>query len=163
MKQTVLSFSKLSLFLAIGAVGFTSCGDDDDNGGTPVNKTRTQLLIENSWRQTGYTQTTNGQTTDLFGGDACDLDALMKLNAANNNATNGTYELNEGASKCDPDAPQVYATGTWAFSGTNDVVVTDSDGDSQTLTILELTDNSLKLREPGPDSTIYYTATYVAQ
>ena len=165
MKNSSFTFLKTALFLAIGAVSFSSCGDDDDSGGTPAtNKTRTQLLIENSWRQTAYTQTDGTQVTDLFTGSLpCDADDLLKFNAANNTANNGTYEYNEGASKCDPADPQVFDTGTWAFAGTDQLIVTDANGGVLNGTILELSDNTLKVHEPGSDSTSFRTATYTAQ
>ncbi|MBS4066079.1 MAG: hypothetical protein KGZ74_16075 [Chitinophagaceae bacterium] len=83
---------------------FTACKKKNDA------KSKTQLLTQSAWLTAKYEEkVNNGAFVDDFPNwDACDKDDKT-IFAANNVAT-----LDEGATKCDPNAPQTQ-TGTWSF------------------------------------------------
>lgn len=105
-------------------------------------ETKTDLLTSGQWRVTALTLTPG---IDLDGdGDldpdwyslfeACDKDDYYVFNA------NGTYESNEGATKCDPDDPQTDS-GTWSFVENETKINMDGD----IATIEELTKNRFRV------------------
>ena len=85
--------------------------------------------------------------TDLFGIlKPCEKDDFEVYK------TDGTWEYNEGPTKCDPSYPQAFSE-PWSFTAneTNMFVGTVEH------TILELTATTLKLRYSFEDSGITYT------
>ena len=122
---------------------FISCKKDEE-------KTAKDFLVDNScWNLVKLEQKQdNGTWNDLSGlvlGEACSADDCYKFSSDNK------YEINEGASKCDPDDDQVYETGTWSLSADNKTLtMTTSDGDTQGGEVEELTEGTLKLLSTDP-------------
>jgi uncharacterized lipoprotein NlpE involved in copper resistance len=74
-------------------------------------KTADQLLTENPWLFAKWEEkTNNGPWIDnLPNADPCETDAQTIFRADN------TYEINEGATNCDPNDPFITDAGTWTF------------------------------------------------
>jgi hypothetical protein len=61
-------------------------------------------------------------------------------------ANNNTYQITEGATKCDPSDPDIYDAGTWTFiDNETKIKLSSAGGGSDTLNIQELTSTSLKV------------------
>lgn len=72
--------------------------------------------------------------------DDCDRDDIQHFFA------DGKYEADEGASKCDPDDPQIFFTGTWALIDGDTKFVTIADGIVDTADVIRLTNNNFDIR-----------------
>ncbi|SDK00688.1 hypothetical protein SAMN05421823_101637 [Catalinimonas alkaloidigena] len=122
----------LSAFLGIAL--FASCEKKDD----PAAANRTELISEKQWILTAVTVDPalplNGTlVTNWYAQmDECDKDDIAIFRK------NGVYEFNEGASKCDPNAPQTAQT-TWSFNSTETVVTVGSSS----FTLVELTKDKI--------------------
>ncbi|MFC5271062.1 lipocalin family protein [Adhaeribacter terreus] len=156
----------LFLLAAASAFTFTSCGDDkkEDPTPTPVTPaaTKTQLISAKDWKMTKQTLNMNGSgdidITNTFY-TACELDNLEKF------AANGTYTVDEGATKCDTADSQTFTTGTWAFTS-NETKIKITEGTDETeMEIVELTATKMVVKDSGTEQGITYTAitTFTAQ
>jgi len=69
--------------------------------------------------------------------------------------------MEEGATKCYSDSPQVYETGTWTFNSDESLLVmTYANGSVSNSTILELSSSTFKISyEDDFDSGTNYTVT----
>jgi hypothetical protein len=140
-----------ALMYAIACIVLISSCKKDDEPSVP----RSELLAgktSKSWKQTAGKE--NG--SDYFSAyDDCDKDDLYVFRA------NKNFELNEGASKCDPDYPQIYDEGTWELK-TNDTVIKILGDDSDLeASIVELTNTTLRIKYVNGGDT--YEDTFTAQ
>lgn len=100
-----------------GIGGGGNGGGGNGGGGGGGGSTNTQMLTAKNWTPVsiqinpgldvngdGVTET---EITPFY--QPCQLDDFFKFN------TDQSYTADEGASKCDPNSPQVYETGTWAW------------------------------------------------
>ncbi len=125
--KTIVS-KRFSISILASLLLLMSCNKDDDGGGNtpPPTVNKTQLLTAKNWRITAHNVDpaididNNGtQENNLLPFyAACDLDDIRKFN------TNGSYTFEEGATKCDPNNPQVYQTGTWLWNSDNTRLIT---------------------------------------
>jgi len=149
----------IRLFAIIAAmVVLFSC--DEEN-----NPSNTDLLTSSPWIFVSYTVSPaidwdgyGTMVTDILAQfDACNKDDISDFN------TNNTYTLEEGATKCDPNDPQVYETGTWAFNSDETVLVmTDSDGFATNYNIVKISSTEITLKdEYTAANDIKYTFTSV--
>lgn len=124
-------------------------------------KSRTELLTEKNWQVRAATSDPAlplGGTlvTDVYAQlPACAKDDIERFDKPN------IYKDDQGSNRCDPSAPQT-ATGTWVISPDDSrITITESAG-SYSYEILELNDNTLKVRYPTVLNGITYniTATY---
>ena len=106
--------------------------------------TKTDLLTQHSWKQTGFTF--NG--VSLYDSlDACDKDNIFTF------STNFTYKQDEGATKCNSTDPQTIESGNWAFTNSESKLSTVPTGGTPTVSdILQLDENTLKLSLSVQDS-----------
>lgn len=138
MKQTlksVISFITISVFFI-----FSGCSKNAD---TVTNFTKTQLLTNSDWVQTGSQSklTTESVWTDNFSSTpACSKDDRLVFRA------NGSFEINEGPTKCNSSNPQILLTGTWSFAQNETELVATIGGQNQTLTIETLTTTLLVIK-----------------
>ncbi len=139
---------KLLLLIIFGfTIAFTACKKDKVEN-PPSN---TALLTSSNWKMTALTVSPGfpiydndgniiGTTTDLFAqNESCTNDDTFKFN------TDKTILFDEGASKCNAGDPQT-TSGTWAFKTNETILSMTNDGNLQDFTIVELKDNSLKLK-----------------
>jgi hypothetical protein len=119
------------LTLAIVSVcTFSSCKKEETK-----TKTKAEILTQKAWVMAKYEEKagTAPWVDDFPNFDACDKDDQYVFRA------NGTYEINEGATKCDPTDPQVFASGNWTLK--NGDTILDFDGEDFNLD--QLVENSL--------------------
>ncbi len=162
---------------AFSCLLFTACQDEEEvpppTPATPSNalSAKAQLLSAKKWRMIANTQTvklgtSTGITTSLFDlYPDCAKDNLEVF------APNKSYSMDEGATKCEANAPQVQSAGTW------DLVENDTklkniypDGSVLLTPIKELTANTLKFQKietttypNGTIETITTESTYQGQ
>ena len=133
--KTVPFTVTISLFFILAG-----CSKSVDSN-TTVNFTKTQLLTKADWIQTGSDTklTTETVWTDNFArNSACSKDDRIVFRA------NGTFEINEGPTKCSPSDPQIQETGTWSFAQNETVFfITISGQQSDNFTIVTLTTDLL--------------------
>ena len=136
----------------------SSCKKSETAAPTPL--TKTQLISAKSWKLTAVTVKKNNDAPvdEFLDYDACEKDDLYTYRA------NNTYEANEGATKCNPSANQIRATGTWAFT-TNETKLSTTVGTFVNIyDLVELTATTLKVRETSVDGATYISDyTYTAQ
>ncbi len=111
----------LALFLMLSSLAFTGCSDDDD---APA-PSREQLLVAKNWVLTAITVNpalfnpqTQTEMSDLF-----PLFPLCKRDDFTNYMSNGTYIVEEGASKCDPNDPNTVENGTYTWNSDKSVII----------------------------------------
>lgn len=127
---------KLLLIAVVSVFAFYACKKDT--------VTKTDLLTQHSWKQTGFTL--NG--VSLYDSlDACEKDNIYTF------STSFTYKKDEGATKCDPADPQTAESGNWAFTNSESKLSTVPTGGTPTVSdILQLDENTLKLSLSVQDS-----------
>jgi hypothetical protein len=130
---------KLIPLIAVStALFFTACDKDPEI----TVQSKTEMLTTGSWKITSLMIDVNGDGTyemdALAGAATCETDNYIIFK------TNGTTELNEGPTKCDPSDPQI-TNGTWAFAASETKI--NIDGDEHTID--ELTSSTLRVTYPG--------------
>lgn len=117
-----------------------SCKKDDES------KSKTDLLTAGSWVQVGATE--DGEDVWATDYDACEKDDITTFNA------DGTYKIDEGATKCDPDDPQISQSGIWKFTSGETKI--ELDGFEATILTLSSTDLVVSIDIFGSTSTATY-------
>ena len=156
--KTPLKF--LSMFAFIALFVTTSCSDDDEDEAPAP--TRTQLLTAKQWKLNALTVE---PALDIDGDGtqennlipfipACDLDDIQKFN------TDGTYTFEEGPTKCDPNNPQVYESGTWQWNTDQTRLVTNSGGSTSDVLVTSITSTAMVQTETVVENNVTYTFTY---
>ena len=135
-----------------GVTSVLSCNKDEDNNGNA--KTKTELLTTGTWK---YTACNISPAYDYYGDGvlATNLFAILKSCEKDDFETykaNGTWEYNEGPTKCDPSYPQVFSE-PWSFTSNETKLLVGTVEH----TILELTATTLKLRYSVEDAGVTYT------
>ena len=134
----------------------TSC----QKSSTPAAKSRTELISSSGWKVTKeeYKVGTGPWLDDTGSYAACELDNVYLIKS------NGTYEQNEGATKCSPADPQIIETGTWVFlvNETQLKVTSTGSPSSDTFSIDQLDNNTIILSssEIIGAITYYYRTTF---
>jgi len=102
---------------------------------------KAELLTTGSWRMTAYTFYSIANTVDIYATYAqCEKDNIFHFN------TDGTLDIEEGASKCDSTDPQAYSV-NWRFlDNRQSRIVIDG-----TEFIATITDNEFELSTPYND------------
>jgi len=120
-------FMKNYLRVAIlASVLLNACTKNDT-----VPKTKAELLTSGSWKQTGAQYKVGADAwADYYSNiDACTKDDIITFK------TDGTLTLDEGATKCDPNGPQV-SSGMWLFQN-NETILSTSVGISAEIEVLD--------------------------
>jgi hypothetical protein len=135
MKPFPIGLTASLMFLLL----VTACNDDDSDP-SPANTLTGTWQLEKYERQDS-TGTYQDVTDVLF--DPCDLDNTITFNS------DGSYKVDEGASKCEEDDPQIIEQGTWTLIQDNSKLVTTADTSSvqDTLNITSLTNSKLVWQE----------------
>jgi len=129
---------------------------------TPA-KTKTDYLTESSWKLKALTVSpainiSGTAITDWFSQlDACDKDDTEKYN------TNGSFSVDEGTTKCDPNDPQT-TTGTWVFNPDQTILTVTYKGTSTSYNISDLNASTFKgtytVKENNGSGELNYTYTF---
>lgn len=102
------------LMLLSGIFYMSACSNGDDEPAVAPPS------IVGTWLQTDgvYSPPYYGETDYFPSGVVCWDDDLVVFKA------DGTFEINEGATKCDADDPQVYGVGTYTVNG-NQITISE--------------------------------------
>jgi len=158
-KMKVSKFLPMVLFL--GVLSFSSCNDDDDDD-DPTPPTRTELLTAKNWMVEGWNiepaidVDNNGtQENNLIPFiEACNLDDFFDFNA------DGTYTIEEGDSKCDPNAPTVVESGDWIWNSDNTRIIFEpSGGSSREAEVVSITSTEVVVEISTVSNNVTYTET----
>lgn len=127
MRIPLLSIALLTV------ITFSACKKDP-----PAPPTNTELISRN-WKITAMTGTFPPlPAVDLYAQlQACEKDNIIKVQS------NGTYTLDEGATKCNPTDPQIVETGNWSFAS-NETKLTIM---GETFDIVSLSATTLTLKQ----------------
>ena len=140
------------LLMTFGLLLNAGCKKDDEDD--TDQQTKTQLLTSGVWRISGHTSPDaydydldGTSSTDIFSQyDACEKDNTLLFK------TDGTYEADEGALKCDPDDAQMDS-GTWAFIENETKMLVDGE----TIDIIELTSTRFSFILGDDEETITFS------
>ncbi len=128
------NWMKLSALLFAGMFIFAACSSEDD-------KTKTELLTAQSWK-TIHAYMEGADIMEAL--EECDKDDLSTF------FEDGSYQFDEGATKCDPDNPQIFEEGTWSFNADETVMTLVSDGISTEFTLITLNESTLEYSYEDP-------------
>ena len=112
------------IILFVSILSFSSCKDDDDASGNPATaeQTNTEKLCGKNFILSDLTYIQDGVTliTGLDNNitDPCDLDNIRRFE------TTGTFTVDEGATKCDPNDDQTNMA-FWAFYDSETKLILD--------------------------------------
>ena len=138
------------LILGITILTISSCKKDKA-------KSKTDLITAGGWKIVKAEQKAGTSAwIDVTPSAACEKDDVMIFN------TNGTFEANEGATKCSPADLQIYDTGTWSFESNETQLKTTSTGSpSYTVSIDQLDESTFVTTETytSGGTTYYYRTT----
>ncbi|QNF31924.1 lipocalin family protein [Adhaeribacter swui] len=133
----MMILEKLLLFLFFVPIAFAGCDKEEHHA---VAQTSDELLVDKNWVLTAYTSQVNNQPVkDEFAFyDDCNADDIYRF------FKNNTFEVSEGATKCDSADPQVYSQGTWSINPDNFLTM-QSGNTPESAKIVEITKSKLVL------------------
>lgn len=130
-------FSTKLALITLSAILILSIGCSKDDTQPTASE-----LFSKSWIQTDLLTTVNGITQSVFDDEyeLCDQDN------AYNFKSDGTFNITENTTKCDPSDPDEVAAGTWTIlEDGKKLTITRTGEDPQVLDIDELTASSMKV------------------
>lgn len=149
----------LLLAFSLVVLRSSSCKKDEDD--TQQSESKTQLLTKANWKivkAEARSSPAAAWSDATFLLDACEKDNIQVYR------TNATFELNEGATKCDIADPQIVSTGTWLFlNGETQLKMTETGAVvSDTVAVEQLDNSALILSGKGDfgGSTVYTRLTF---
>jgi hypothetical protein len=153
MKKSIKCLQLLFL-LACFFVVVVSCQKDENKNDNNTTKSKTELLTAGTWK---YIGATISPAYDYYGDGTLTTDIFSIMKDCEKDdfevyKTNGTWEYNEGPSKCDPSYPQIFSL-SWNFADNEAKLMLGGDEHS----ILELSVNRLKLKYSFEDAGVVYT------
>jgi len=136
MKKIIRSTALLTLIAAF-VLSIGACKKD-------AAKSKTELLTQSSWKVLKLEERTGaGPWTEVLPlPPACDRDNINIFR------TNGTFEENEGATKCNPADPQIVSTGSWSFITNETQLQVPGGPGTLLLNIDQLDENTMVLSVP---------------
>lgn len=127
------------------------------SGSDSSETTRTQLLTQKAWIQiAGRVKLTGGDWYDNFSSKApCEKDDQYVWKS------DGSYNYNNGFTKCDQSEPQIGAEGTWIFTANETIITKDPESPNSTdLNIIQLDNSTLVYQFISSGGTVEYTMTH---
>jgi hypothetical protein len=149
IKRPQLLFLPACFFVVV-----VSCQKDENKNVNNTTKSKTELLTAGTWK---YIGATINPEYDYYGDGTLTTDIFSIMKDCEKDdfevyKTSGTWEYNEGPSKCDPSYPQIFSL-TWNFVDNEGKLILGGVDH----TILELTATTLKLRYTFEDAGVIYT------
>lgn len=153
MKKSIERLRGLWFFIYIFII-VASCQKDKDNDDNNTVKTKTELLTAGTWK---YAGAIIDPAYDYYGDGTIVTNIFNTMQDCEKNdfesyQTNGTWEYNEGPTKCDPSYPQIFSL-PWNFADNETKLILGGNEHA----ILALTATTLKLRYTFEDAGIIYT------
>ena len=143
MKQTI---KKITLATLVVGLIMVSCTKKSNSPTPTPTETKTQLLTGKNWKITAHTFNpgfdlmgyliTDFYAYNIASGGACSLDNIYNF------YTDGTSTVNEGATLCDPQDPQLVDAGIWSFQNSETTLIQGGIA----YTIVTLNSTTLKLK-----------------
>jgi hypothetical protein len=140
-----MSLRKLPAAVMLLAISFSACEKETQQ----INKSKTALLTEGSWRLTeAYSDTEeNGvpHTINVYDSlESCEKDNLTIF------GTDNKVTIDEGPTKCDEFDPQKWSIEKWVLVSNTQLELTDIHSSARyEATILELSETRLHIRVSG--------------
>ncbi|MDI3322297.1 hypothetical protein [Pinibacter soli] len=149
-------FSKKAAMVILAVAVIAGCRKTNGNNS---NATKTQMLTSGSWKITSDyvdppidTDRDGHPDYELINSmDACHRDDLFIFKA------DGTYIHDEGASKCDPLAPQIEEESNWMFSTDESLILIGDPGSMWPAHVVELTSTVFKMKYVDTIGSVIYT------
>jgi len=151
-------FTKKAAIIVLTVAVIAGCKKDDSA------PTKTDLLTSGSWRLTAShvdpAIDANGDgvvENDIFAvAPSCFRDNLITFKS------DGTYVVDEGATKCDPSDPQIMESSNWKFTDNESKIMIGEPGSEETGQLLQLSSTVLQIKIVIDDgaSGINLTQTY---
>lgn len=116
---------------------------------------KAKLLTGKNWKITAYTEDGIDKLNTTYG--PCDLDNIQNF------AQGGTYTVDEGATKCFDDDPQIYEKGKWELKDGNLIFSEDGVGLQLQFKVVEIGKSTMKLSMKNPFGEEELLYTYTAQ
>ena len=160
--RKILYFWQIISYIAL-ATAFTGCSEEVE----PTPATYSQLLTgtsSKSWRLTEIQLLESGkEPVDFDVPNNCIYDDLYVFYAGEGKR----FEVQEGASKCDPNDPDVFVENTWSIVNASATITfvfpLFDDQASIPFTIKRLTERSMTIEYYVPDDNYSYRFTFSAQ
>lgn len=152
-----MKFRILPLIALAGLITFSSCEKEESD----PEPTMSEKLTGNNWSLSAY----NVEPAIDADGDGTQENNLMPyLGACNlddfwNFVASGAYTFEEGASKCDPNDPQIIESGTWLWNSDNTRLVINSGGQTMDAKIIRLNSNEMIWEFTQVNAGVTYTFT----
>ena len=148
--KSLTKFTTLLLCITCTTIFFSCSKDDNDN----KTKTKTELLMAGPWK---YTAVVSNPAYDWNGDGNSSTDILSLMHPCEkddleNYKASGVFEINEGATKCDPTDPQTW-TLTWELIDNETKIRFDG---SFVLDLIEVTESVLKLKGSFVENGVTY-------
>ncbi|HKG06614.1 MAG TPA: lipocalin family protein [Pedobacter sp.] len=142
--------NKLNLIIALLAclVAFSGCKKV-----ISTSERKAKLLTDKHWKLTAFTINDIDQLGEYEDCEEDDFGVYL---------SNGTYQVNEGATKCEDDAPQVSEYGRWELMDSKLIISNDEFDLTITYTIVELGAKKMIIELKDPDGPDIYKFTYTA-
>lgn len=127
MKQMILAL--LAVVVIVG------CSKNNSSTTPPAPSANTILLTQKDWLRTKYEYKQASATTWIDGTSsipACKMDDHVVFR------TDGTYEDNEGATRCSAGDPFIVESGTWKFAQNETMVILTPAGSTSKDAFVEI-------------------------
>lgn len=145
---------KMPLLLFSGYLLLANSCSKIDKEVTPTVLGRTQLLTQKAWIQVaGREKTGSADWYDTFlSKPACEKDVQYVWKS------DGSFNYNNGSTKCSSTDPQIFDQGTWLFT-TNEMILStqENGGGGDDFTIIQLDNSTLVFQEQLGSTTIEYS------
>ena len=149
-------FTKKAAQVILAIAVIAGCKKDDNSS-----PTKTQLLTTGNWiviaNQVNPAIDANGDgvlENDIFAvSPQCYRDNITTFK------TDGTYTIDEGATKCNASDPQIEESSYWKFSDNETKMLVGDPGSEQTFQVLELSGTVLTVRTVIESGSVTLTET----
>lgn len=152
MIKSTIRTSAVCLSAAVLLSGLGSCKK------SAAEKSKAELLTQSAWKIVkGEEKTGAGAWTDYTGSlSPCEKDNNIVFR------NTGTFEINEGATKCNSTDPQISETGAWSLDGTILKITYTGSSSADNSTVEQLDENTLLISSSfsAGGTTYYDRSTY---
>ena len=141
---------------------FCDCPQGFTGDGCEIEATITDLLTANDWMVVGLNiepaidiDNNGTEENNLIPFiPACTLDDFFDFN------TDGSYTIEEGASKCDPNDPDIIETGNWSWNSDNtNLIFEPNGGTTRDAEVISISATEIILEFPSDLDNVTYTET----
>lgn len=155
-----VNIKTLAMFAIAASLSLTSCDKDDDDDEEPA-PTRSELLVSQQWSLIAFNVepaldwdqdgTQENNLIPYVG--ACTLDDFWLFQA------NGNYTSEEGASKCNPNDPQIIESGQWLWNSDQTRLILNANSQTFEATVTSITASQLIWEYVIVNNGVTYTFT----